>query len=43
MDLTAMASGAIFLVLLWVAAGLVSRLIDRSIDRTLPDPRWFEA
>jgi len=43
MDMAAMASGAIFLGLLWVSAGLVSRLIDRSIDRTLPDPRWFEA
>jgi len=43
MDMAAMAAGAVFLALLWVIAGLLSRLIDRSIDRTLPDPRWFEA
>lgn len=38
-----MATWAIALALLWTAAGLLSRLIDRSIDRNLPDPRWFEA
>ena len=37
------AMGLISLVLLWTTAGLLSRLIDRSIDRALPDPRWFEA
>lgn len=38
-----MVTGAIAFALVWVTAGLLSRLIDRSIDRTLPDPRWFEA
>ncbi len=37
----AMATGSV--ALFWVAAGLFSRLIERSIDRNLPDPRWFEA
>jgi hypothetical protein len=40
---TTMVTGVIALALVWVTAGLVSRLIDRSIDRALPDPRWFEA
>lgn len=38
-----MAAWAIAVAVLWTAAGLFSRLIDRSIDRNLPDPRWFEA
>lgn len=43
MELAAtMAMGAIAVALIWVATGLLSRLIDRSIDRSLPDPRWFE-
>ncbi len=43
MELAAtMAMGAVAVALIWVATGLMSRLIDRSIDRTLPDPRWFE-
>lgn len=44
MDLAAtMAMATISAVLIWVATGLLSRLVDRSIDRSLPDPRWFEA
>ncbi len=39
----AMAAWAIALVFLWTMARLLGRLIDRSIDRNLPDPRWFEA
>lgn len=43
MELAAtMAMGAIAVALIWFATGLLSRLIDRSIDRMLPDPRWFE-
>ena len=34
---------AILLVLLWLAAKPLGRSIDRSIDRNLPDPSWFEA
>lgn len=34
---------ALALALLWIAAGYLGRFIDRSIDRNLPDPRWFEA
>ena len=34
---------AIALALLWAVRGPLGRLIDRSIDRNLPDPRWFEA
>ena len=37
------AAWMIALALLWTTAGLLNRLIDRSIDRNLPDPRWFEA
>ena len=32
----------ITVALIWAASGPLSRLIERSIDRTLPDPRWFE-
>jgi len=38
-----LAAGALMMALLWASAGLVNRLIDRSIDRNLPDPSWFEA
>jgi hypothetical protein len=38
-----MATGAMALALVWIIAGLLSRRIERSIDRSLPDPRWFEA
>lgn len=37
------ATWAIALALLWTTTRRLSRLIDRSIDRNLPDPRWFEA
>ncbi len=44
MELAAtMAMATITVALLWVATGRLSRLIERSIDRALPDPRWFEA
>ncbi len=44
MELAAtMATATITMALLWAATGLFSRLIERSIDRALPDPRWFEA
>ncbi len=43
MELAAtMATATVSVALIWVAAGLFSRLIERSIDRNLPDPRWFE-
>jgi hypothetical protein len=37
-----MATAMITVALIWAASGPLSRLIERSIDRTLPDPRWFE-
>ncbi len=39
----ALATGVIALALVLGSAGRIGRLIDRSIDRALPDPRWFEA
>lgn len=38
-----MTAGVLMMALLWVGAGPLNRLIDRSIDRNLPDPSWFEA
>ena len=38
-----MAAGVLLMARLWASSGLLNRLIDRSIDRNLPDPSWFEA
>jgi len=44
MELAAtMAMATVSVALIWIVSGLFSRLIERSIDRNLPDPRWFES